>query len=102
MPNRHFVLRRNPRFEGLGIPGIPAGRLASITTEIVKSPARQAQDVIRGDLDYMQDAPPADIKQEVRSRYGDRYKETPVGLHVLLLHEHPGGAVRRPEGARRR
>lgn len=77
VPNRRFVLRRNPHFEALGIPGIPAGRLESITTEIVKSPARQAQDVIRGDLDYMQDAPPADIKQEVRSRYPDRYRETP-------------------------
>ncbi len=78
VPNRHFVLRRNPRFAGLGIQGVPAGRLASITTDIVKSPARQAQDVIRGDLDYMQDAPPADIKPEVRSRYGDRFKETPA------------------------
>jgi peptide/nickel transport system substrate-binding protein len=77
VPNRRFVLTRNPLFGDPEIPGVPVGRLASITTKIVKSPARQAQDVIRGDLDYMQDAPPADLKQEVRARFSDRYRETP-------------------------
>ena len=66
-----------PALRGSRDPRSPLGRLATITTKIVKSPARQAQDVIRGDLDYMQDAPPADLKPEVRARYGDRYRETP-------------------------
>ena len=36
---------------------------------------RQAQDVISGELDYMQDPPPADIKPEVKAKYSDRYEE---------------------------
>ena len=72
VPNRQFVLEKNPNFN---IPGIPAGNLDRITTRIIKNAQRQAQDVIRGDLDYMQDPPPADIKPEVRERYGDRYEE---------------------------
>ena len=74
VPNRQFVMEKNPNFNT--IPGIPEGNLARITTRIVKSPQRQAQDVIRGRLDYMQDAPPADIKPEVKRRFGDRYQET--------------------------
>ena len=46
-----------------------------ITVKIVKNAERQAQDVISGELDYMQDPPPADIKPEVKSKYSDRYRE---------------------------
>jgi peptide/nickel transport system substrate-binding protein len=71
-PNRQFVLEKNRRFD---IPGIPKGHLDKITTLIIKSPQRQAQDVISGELDYMQDPPPADLKPEVKARYSDRYEE---------------------------
>jgi peptide/nickel transport system substrate-binding protein len=72
VPNRQFVMERNDGFE---IEGIPAGKIDTITTEIVSSTARQAQDVISGDLDYMQDPPPADLKPEIKGSYGDRYEE---------------------------
>ena len=72
VPNRQFVMEKNKNFN---IPGIPKGNLDKITTEIIKSAERQAQDVISGKLDYMQDPPPADILPEVRSQYSDRYKE---------------------------
>jgi peptide/nickel transport system substrate-binding protein len=72
VPNRQFVLEKNHRFK---IPGIPKGNVEKITVEIVKSRAREAQDVISGELDYMQDAPPPDIKPEVKSKYSDRYEE---------------------------
>jgi peptide/nickel transport system substrate-binding protein len=72
VPNREFVMERNPNFN---IPGIPKGNLDKITTKIIKSAQRQAQDVINGRLDYMQDPPPADIKPEVKQRYSDRYEE---------------------------
>jgi peptide/nickel transport system substrate-binding protein len=75
VPNREFVLRR---VRGFDLPGIPAGKIDTITTKIVKSLARQAQDVIRGDLDYMQDPPPADLKPVIKSKYADRYSETPT------------------------
>jgi peptide/nickel transport system substrate-binding protein len=72
VPNRQFVLEKNPNFN---IPGIPKGNLDRITTKIVKSAERQTQDVINGQLDYMQDPPPADMLPQVRAEYSDRYEE---------------------------
>jgi peptide/nickel transport system substrate-binding protein len=75
VPNREFVLER---VRGFDLPGIPEGNVDTITTKIVKSVSRQAQDVIQGRLDYMQDAPPTDLLAEVKARYADRYKEWPT------------------------
>jgi peptide/nickel transport system substrate-binding protein len=72
VPNRRFVLEKNERF---AIPGIPEGHLDRITTVIAKSRTRQAQDVISGELDYMHDPPPPDLKPEVKAMYSDRYEE---------------------------
>ena len=74
VPNRQFVLEKNENFPDLG-PDIPPGKIDTITTKIVKSAQRQAQDVISGKLDYMQDPPPADLKPEVKAKYSDRYRE---------------------------
>ena len=87
VPNRQFVIEKNPNFPDLG-PDIPPGKIDKITTKIVKSAQRQAQDVITGELDYMQDPPPADLKPEVKAKYSDRYKEHHDRVDVLLLHEH--------------
>jgi peptide/nickel transport system substrate-binding protein len=75
VPNRQFVMERNAEFDKNPIPGIPSANIDTITTKIIKSAQRQAQDVISGDLDYMQDPPPADIKPEVKAKYSDRYSE---------------------------
>jgi peptide/nickel transport system substrate-binding protein len=72
VPNREFVMEKNDQFN---VPGIPKGNVDKITTKIIKSAERQAQDVISGKLDYMQDPPPADLKPEVKQKYGDRYEE---------------------------
>src|ERR687893_351058 len=74
VPNRQFVMEKNTNFPDLG-PEIPAGHVDKITTKIIKNAQRQAQDVISGELDYMQDPPPADIKPEVKAKYSDRYRE---------------------------
>jgi len=74
-PNREFVLER---VKGFDIPGVPAGKVDTITTTIVKSPSRQAQDVIRGQLDFMTDPPPTDLTAEIKAKYSDRYKEWPT------------------------
>lgn len=74
-PNRQFVMEKVENFD---IDGIPEGKLDRITTEIVKSQSRQAQDVIDGELDYMQDPPPSDLTAEIKARYADRYKEHPT------------------------
>jgi peptide/nickel transport system substrate-binding protein len=82
-PNRRFVLEKNDRFD---LPGIPKGHLDRITVEIVTSPSRQAQDVIEGNLDYMLEAPPADLKPMIKSEYGDRYEEhTTVSTYYFFL-----------------
>jgi peptide/nickel transport system substrate-binding protein len=74
--------------KGFDIPDIPKGKLETITTKIVKSPARQAQDVIRGDLDYMQDPPPTDLAADIRARYSDRYKEwTTLSTYYFFLNQ---------------
>jgi peptide/nickel transport system substrate-binding protein len=75
IPNREFTMQQ---VKGFDIPDIPKGNVETITTEIVKSPARQAQDVIAGKLDYMQDAPPTDLTAEIKARYSDRYKQWPT------------------------
>jgi peptide/nickel transport system substrate-binding protein len=74
VPNREFVMERNKDFN---IPGIPKGNIDTITTKIVKSAERQTQDVISGELDYMQDPPPADLLPQVKAEYSDRYKDQP-------------------------
>ena len=68
------MLEKNANFPDLG-PDIPPGKLDKITIKIVKNAQKQAQDVISGELDYMQDPPPADIKPEVKAKYQDRYEE---------------------------
>jgi peptide/nickel transport system substrate-binding protein len=75
VPNRQFVMERNTFYDKNPLPDAPPGNIDKITTKIVKSAEKQAQDVINGDLDYMQDPPPADIKPEVKSKYSDRYDE---------------------------
>ena len=72
VPNREFVMTKNRNFD---IPDVPKGNIDQITTKIVQSEERQAQDVIQGRLDYMQDPPPSDLLPEIRSKYKDRYKE---------------------------
>jgi peptide/nickel transport system substrate-binding protein len=84
-PNRQFVIEKNRNFPNLG-PDIPPAKIDTITTKIVKSATRQAQDVISGTLDYMQDPPPADIKPEVKAEYSDRYKEqTTASTYYLFM-----------------
>jgi peptide/nickel transport system substrate-binding protein len=88
VPHRDFVMERNRRFE---VPGIPAGHIDRIVTRIIPNPARQAQGVIRGDLDYMQDPPPADLLQQIRKQHADRYREfvLPATSFFFLNTEEP-------------
>jgi peptide/nickel transport system substrate-binding protein len=84
-PNREYVLER---VKGFNIPGIPPGNVDTITTKIVKSPARQAQDVIGNQLDYMQDPPPTDLTAEIKAQHADRYKEWPtVSTYYFFLNQ---------------
>jgi peptide/nickel transport system substrate-binding protein len=83
VPNREFVMEKNANFD---IPGIPKGHVDTITTKIVKSAERQTQDVISGELDFMQDPPPADLLPQVKSEYGDRYKDQkPINVYYFFM-----------------
>jgi peptide/nickel transport system substrate-binding protein len=82
VPNRQFVLEKNDEFR---IQGIPNGNLEKITTRIVTSGVRTAQDVISGELDYMQDPLPPDIKPEIEAKYSDRYEEHPTSSTYYLF-----------------
>jgi peptide/nickel transport system substrate-binding protein len=82
VPNRQFVLEKNKLFN---LPGFPKGNVEKITTVIRSSRARQAQDVISGELDYMFDAPPPDLKPEVKAKYSDRYEEHPTNSTYYLF-----------------
>ena len=75
VPNRQFVMEKNPEFASLNIPNIPVGHIDKITTEIVPNLSQQAQDVLDNKLDYMQDPPPADLKPTVLEQADDRYEE---------------------------
>src|SRR5215207_6364924 len=86
VPNRQFVMERSTEYDKNPIPGVPSGNVDKITTKIIKSAQRQAQDVINGNLDYMQDPPPADIKPEVKAKYKDRYEEiTTASTYYMFM-----------------
>jgi peptide/nickel transport system substrate-binding protein len=75
VPNRQFVMEKVDGFADLGIPDIPAGHIDKITTEIIKNPNQQTQDVLANELDYMQDPPPSDLLPTVKQEASDRYEE---------------------------
>jgi peptide/nickel transport system substrate-binding protein len=86
VPNRQFVMERSTEYDKNPLPGIPSANIDKITTKIIKSAQRQAQDVINGNLDYMQDPPPADIKPEVKAKYSDRYREiTTASTYYMFM-----------------
>ena len=85
VPNREFVMEKNPNFD---IPGIPKGNIDTITTKIIKSAERQTQDVISGELDFMQDPPPADLLPQVKAEYSDRYKDQePINVYYFFMNQ---------------
>lgn len=74
-PDREFILERNPRFESLGIDGVPPAKVDRITVRIVPDKVKQAEDVLSNKLDYMSDSPPPDMLPTVKNEARDRYEE---------------------------
>jgi peptide/nickel transport system substrate-binding protein len=87
VPNRQFVMEKNENFPDLGA-DIPPGNVDQITVKIIKSAQRQTQDVISGELDYMQDPPPADLKPQVKAEYSDRYEEITTASTYYMFMNH--------------
>jgi peptide/nickel transport system substrate-binding protein len=88
IPYRRFVMERNRDFH---VPGIPPGYIDKITTRIVRSEARQAQAVIDGRLDAMQDPPPASFLGRIKRRRREQYREhtTASTYYFFLNHRVP-------------
>ena len=101
VPNRQFVLEKNAELRPNLGPEHP-GRATSTRSRprSSRTPQRQAQDVISGKLDYMQDPPPADIKPEVKAKYSDRYREITTASTYYMFMNTRVAAVRQEEGAR--
>lgn len=74
VPNRGFNMKKNPEFEALGIPDVPTGNLDEIDVKIVKNQQRQVQDVLRNEVDYLQDPPPADQMRTVAEQAEGRFE----------------------------
>ncbi len=83
-PDGTFVLQRSRGFADLDIPDIPTGNLAEITTKLVPGAARQAQDVLDGKLDYMQDEPPASLEPTIAEQASDRFSEDATAATVYF------------------
>jgi peptide/nickel transport system substrate-binding protein len=86
VPNRELVLEKNDNYPEIA--DAPPAKLDKITIKIVKDERRQAQDVIRGDLDWIVDPPPADLLPEIREKYADRFETVgSPSTYFLYLNE---------------
>ncbi len=92
VPNREFVLERNPNFDENTIPGIPVANIDTVKTVINTSVPQQTQEVINNELDFMEEPPAADFVAEILERFGpdgseeQRYKEfTTLSTYYFFL-----------------
>jgi peptide/nickel transport system substrate-binding protein len=92
VPNREFVLEKNPNFKEDTVPGVPVANIGTIVTEIIPSVSRQTQEVIDNELDFMQEPVAADFIAEILERLGpegseeQRYKEfTTLSTYYFFL-----------------
>jgi peptide/nickel transport system substrate-binding protein len=84
-PNNQWVLERNERFD---VPGLPKARLDKITIKIIDNVELQTQQVITGQLDWMQSAPTPDLLPVIERKYRDRFKATVTGETEFLWLNH--------------
>jgi len=99
-PNKKAIVVRNPNFDASVFGGnVPAGNPDMMTIDVIGDDTVALQRVIAGQDDYDFHQLPPDRLASTQQKYGDQIKVLHAGEHVLLLHEHPGGAVRQSEGA---
>lgn len=92
VPNREFVLERNPEFSEDTIPGVPVANIGTVKTVINPSVPLQTQEVINNELDFMEEPPAADFVAEILERFGpdgseeQRFKEfTTLSTYYFFL-----------------
>jgi peptide/nickel transport system substrate-binding protein len=79
VPNRSFVLVKNPRFSpGLQGTAVDVGKIARINVKVVSSPATQVTQLEQNRADFLVDNPTGDRVGEIRRSYKSRYREFPT------------------------
>jgi peptide/nickel transport system substrate-binding protein len=84
VPNREFVLERNPRYSEDMVPGVPEAKIDTVVTKIIPNVVQQTQETIDNKLDFIQEPPAPDLKAEILERFGpegseeQRYEEFPT------------------------
>jgi peptide/nickel transport system substrate-binding protein len=94
VPNREFVLEKNPNFTDETVPGVGTANIGTVKTVINPSVPQQTQDVINNELDFMEEPPAADFVAEILERFGpegteeQRFKEfTTLSTYYFFLNQ---------------
>ena len=81
-PGRSFTYERNPQWEkanGPAMPDLPDGHVDKIDVTLIRNDATQVNEVEQGNLEWMQNPPPADKYAQVKSKYeGTQFREEPT------------------------
>lgn len=79
VPNKSFVLTRNPRFTASTIPGVPAGHV-DVNVKIVSNNQTEAEQVLDNSADVFDynDTIPPTLLTQVQSQASDRYAKEPT------------------------
>ncbi len=83
-PGGGMVLARVPGFDELDIPDLPTGNLARITILVRPDLAAAAEDVLEGELDFLQSVPAGDLRGRIREQAAERLIESDSGGVALL------------------
>jgi peptide/nickel transport system substrate-binding protein len=71
-PGRHWEYNRNPEWaktDGKLLSGIPAGHYDKIDVQVIHNPETAVNEVIHGNIDWMEEPPPPDRYQELSERF---------------------------------
>lgn len=79
-PGRGYTLEQNPRWSGMGIPGVPAGQLTTVQVRIEPDASAEVAAVLGDTADVLDpaDTPPAALLDQIRARAGERFATAPA------------------------
>lgn len=80
VPNRSFVLKKNPAFAGFNIPDIPLGHLDTINVKISSNTQSEAQQVLSGAADVFDagDTIPPALLPQITAKASDRFEKQTI------------------------